>query len=131
MKISEVPMNQKQAIQKLNKTIHNSFWFIKLKKMLHDDILLWWYYVQYGLGVFHNKHHKYINVSQLITKKFKELLRNTSKIFIYSLWELKPQFDSWKWKRYHMIIYSCNDIVHNMVYVYSILNTIRISLLVS
>ena len=36
-----------------------------MKKMLHDDILLLQYCGQYVLGVFHTKHHKYINISQI------------------------------------------------------------------
>ena len=33
--------------------------------MLHDDILLLQYCGQYILRVFHNKHHTYINISQI------------------------------------------------------------------
>ena len=33
--------------------------------MLYTDVLLWRYCVQYGQGVFHTKHHKYINNNQI------------------------------------------------------------------
>ena len=65
MRTTGVSTTHRHAIQIFNTTIQNSFWFNKMKKVLHNDILFWQYCVQYGLGVFHAKHHKYINISHI------------------------------------------------------------------
>ena len=51
-KIVGVYNTQTQAIQIFDMTIKSSFWFTKSSKKLNDDILLWWYSVQYDMGKF-------------------------------------------------------------------------------
>ena len=131
MNIPGVSTIRKQTIQIYNMNIEISFWFKKNSKKVHDDIFLWWYCVQYGLGIFHTTNHKYINIIQMRAKKdsksiYDSQARHSDIQYDHSNLIFIEKRD----KNLYYDIY-CDDIVYHLVKVYSILNTIRISILVS
>ena len=63
MKITGASKTHKKAMIFII-SIESLCWFIEMKKMLRDDILLWWYCL-HCLGIFHTKTQNYINISQL------------------------------------------------------------------
>ena len=62
MKIQRVSINQLTCDPNIKYENNNFILIQSNQKNLLDNILLWWHYVQNGLGTFDTKHHKYINI---------------------------------------------------------------------